>query len=283
MARRQYIIDKKFQWTIIGYSFAISVLTMVGHLILTRLEAFAEMQVQSGFGSDFQVARLVQVLVLVFFYGALFIIALLFSNRLAGPLYRLRRHMDEVTRKRPAGPVRFRKDDYFHDLQEGYNRLLESLPSDRKQGGFSLMEMMVGLAVAMIVMLLATSAFTGITQATLLFSQDVNKMQGILMTARNSAVSKNECAQVTSTANTIRVKTFPIGAPCAAPLPGADFTLTQTFNTNTTVANFSTGATLMFKPGGGLLGTTPVTIQMTAGNLTNKFTIYPAIGQVRHQ
>jgi type II secretory pathway pseudopilin PulG len=282
MARRQYIIDKKFQWTIIGYTFAISILTTVGHMILSRLAAFAEMQIQSGFGTNWSAARLAAIGVTLFFYGAIFIIALLFSNRLAGPLFRLRRHMDEASRKRPAPPVRFRKDDYFHDLQESYNRLLESLPADRKQGGFSLLEMMVTLGVAMIVALMATSSFTGITQATLLFNQDVNRLQGILMTARNSALSKNECAQVTASPTSVKVRTFPIGAPCA-PLPAADFQTIQTFNNGTAVGDFSTGATLMFKPGGGLLTTTPVTIQLTAGTLKNRFTIYPAIGQVRHQ
>jgi prepilin-type N-terminal cleavage/methylation domain-containing protein len=285
MIRRRYIIDKKFQWTIVGYTFAISVLTSIGHVTLARLQAFAEMQIQNGLGTQLMLPRLISIGVIAVLYGGVLIVAILFSNRLAGPLFRLRGHMNDVAAKKPASPVHFRKHDYYADLNASYNRLIASLPKDRKReekNGFSLVEMMAGLAIMMVLMLIATWAYTGVTQQTLLFSQDVNRMQGILMTGRNSAMSKNECAVVTAAATSVTVATYPLGAPCTGALPPADYQTTQNFNVGTTVGQFTTGASLIFKPGGGTTVTFPVSITLSSGGLSNVFTIYPAIGQVRH-
>lgn len=47
---------------------------------------------------------------------------LLLSHRVAGPLYRLNLHMNEVAEGRTKGDVRFRPRDYFQELAVSFNR-----------------------------------------------------------------------------------------------------------------------------------------------------------------
>jgi prepilin-type N-terminal cleavage/methylation domain-containing protein len=284
--RRVYIVDGKLQWTIVGYTFAISILTTICHHTISRLLEFDQMRSLNGMGEMWSGPRMITFGVIVVLYVCIFVVAILFSNRLAGPLYRLRRHMDGVASGKRAAPVHFRKDDYYSELNGTYNKLIESLPADRKQNsekGFSILELLTVLVIMSVLMLGGTAMFTNVTQQSLLFNQDVNKMQGILMTARNAAMTKNECSVVNVIGgNTVQVQTFPVGAPCAGPFAGADFQTSQTFNVGTTVSNFSNGVPLIFKPGGGTIFNSPVTISIASGNFNNLFTVYPAIGQVRH-
>lgn len=57
------------------------------------------------------------------------------SHRVAGPLYRFRRHMLESKTSGHLKPVRFRKKDYFHDLSEAYNEHIQSHTGHQKKVG----------------------------------------------------------------------------------------------------------------------------------------------------
>lgn len=52
---------------------------------------------------------------------------LILSHRVAGPLYRLRRHMQDVAEGRTTADVRFRRKDFFPEIAEWYNRQLRTL------------------------------------------------------------------------------------------------------------------------------------------------------------
>ena len=47
-----------------------------------------------------------------------------FSNRVAGPLYRLRRALESLANREPVAPIRFRKGDFCQDLAEYFNTAL---------------------------------------------------------------------------------------------------------------------------------------------------------------
>lgn len=47
------------------------------------------------------------------------------SNRFAGPILRLRRGMNALAEGQDAGPIRFRRDDHWHDLAAVFNRIRE--------------------------------------------------------------------------------------------------------------------------------------------------------------
>jgi len=49
------------------------------------------------------------------------------SHRIAGPLYRLNKHMDAVAAGQTTSDVAFRTGDFFPELAESYNRQLKRL------------------------------------------------------------------------------------------------------------------------------------------------------------
>ncbi len=46
-----------------------------------------------------------------------------FSNRFAGPIFRLKRSLEEFEQFGEAAPLQFRDDDYWKDLADGFNRM----------------------------------------------------------------------------------------------------------------------------------------------------------------
>ena len=53
------------------------------------------------------------------------IVGLLLSHRIAGPMYRLRKHLEESARLGANRPLKFRDGDYFQEIPEAYNLQFE--------------------------------------------------------------------------------------------------------------------------------------------------------------
>jgi hypothetical protein len=53
--------------------------------------------------------------------GSLTILGILYSHRIAGPLYRLKKHMDAIAAGEEARPLFFREGDFFQEIPEAYN------------------------------------------------------------------------------------------------------------------------------------------------------------------
>lgn len=295
--RRRYIVDPKFQWTVVGYTILISMLTTMVNQTIDRIEIYREMQQRDGiFGivSAYVRPEWLKPFAYGSFYLGVFIVAVLFSNRLAGPLYRLRRHMIESARGQQIVKIFFRKNDYYTELNHAYNELAdavnrrekERLFAARNEDGFSLPELMVVVAIISILGVISAVTIFEKPKDQFLFKQDVSNFADALVTARNSAVTKNQCAFVTVVnPTTVTINTYPIPSPCdQTPLPAPDIQITHSLRVGTTASDFSTGSTLIFRPSGGTTATGPVNITLTGvGGLTNRFVIYPAIGQVRAQ
>jgi hypothetical protein len=61
-------------------------------------------------------------------------VGLWISHRVAGPIYRMRRHLEEAAAGRAPKPIRFRKDDYFQELADAYNEELITRGRIRRPG-----------------------------------------------------------------------------------------------------------------------------------------------------
>ena len=59
------------------------------------------------------------------------VVTLYVSNRLAGPIVRLRSHFREIAEGRPVQPLHFRKGDFFADLPPIVNEALRSLENNK--------------------------------------------------------------------------------------------------------------------------------------------------------
>ena len=61
------------------------------------------------------------------FLGLTFLMSLLVSHRVAGPLYKLKSHFDKIRGGKFEPDLRFRKHDHFKDLADAYNDSMKSL------------------------------------------------------------------------------------------------------------------------------------------------------------
>jgi sensor histidine kinase YesM len=58
---------------------------------------------------------------------------LILSHRIAGPLYRLRKHLDAVAAGTTLGDVKFREKDYFPEVADAYNRQIARFRKDDRR------------------------------------------------------------------------------------------------------------------------------------------------------
>ncbi|HRK01895.1 MAG TPA: HAMP domain-containing protein [Oligoflexia bacterium] len=56
-----------------------------------------------------------------------FMLSIFLSHRIAGPLFKLRRAIDEVSRGNFDQRITFRKNDHFMELQDGFNEMVQHL------------------------------------------------------------------------------------------------------------------------------------------------------------
>ena len=68
---------------------------------------------------------LIFLAVAVFTIAFLFITGLYISHRIAGPLYRLKKHLDTCSSNKKLDEVHFRKGDFFPEVQNSFNQLVD--------------------------------------------------------------------------------------------------------------------------------------------------------------
>ena len=70
------------------------------------------------------------IIALVAIIPAVILDSIRLSHRFVGPIYHLRIAIRKVAKGGPAEPICFRKDDYWKDLADDYNLVLQRIPSD---------------------------------------------------------------------------------------------------------------------------------------------------------
>lgn len=116
-----------------GWSITMAVMTMIvfqlAHLWFFR--KLREMSIQAGLPDThyfFQFIRdrqsemnIITAISFVFIFILMSTLGLIVSHRIAGPMYRLRKHFEKVGDSGNHTPVQFREDDYFQEVASAYN------------------------------------------------------------------------------------------------------------------------------------------------------------------
>ncbi|MCM2323333.1 MAG: hypothetical protein NDJ90_08740 [Oligoflexia bacterium] len=125
--KRQYIVNPRFQWELTGFFIGIS-LVLTGAMVWWVKRFFRDFAVVCGTNryQEYLVAGESNFLWMVTLAGVIaFVFAtlggILLSHRVAGPLYRFRRHMMKMKDAEFVGPIHFRKNDYFPELAQTFN------------------------------------------------------------------------------------------------------------------------------------------------------------------
>jgi methyl-accepting chemotaxis protein len=132
--RRKYLIKKGLQFRYIGIVFALVILASIvtGYTVFatgwTLLgEKLASVYPQGRLLYVFKAVNMALMRNLLLASPFIFVLALLFSHRIAGPVYRLERSLDEIARGNLALQIKLRRGDELQDLAEIINTMTENL------------------------------------------------------------------------------------------------------------------------------------------------------------
>lgn len=134
--RKKYIINPKFQYNLIGKFLFLALLnsTVLYGFIWYFFYNFKSEAIQMGLNKKHIFFKFINELQgdfnLIFFIALftsmiiLFIFGVLVSHKIAGPLYRLKTHLNEASTLNDLSTVKFREKDYFRDIEESLNNLV---------------------------------------------------------------------------------------------------------------------------------------------------------------
>jgi methyl-accepting chemotaxis protein len=142
-ARKSYLINPAFQWRFVTFMLAIALVTILVfyaanlYFFLNFIGIGRELNLPPDHALFRFIAEQRRTMNIIFvatsFVAGIVIVGggILLSHRVAGPLHRLRGHLDRVAESGDAKPVIFRKGDFFPELAEACNRCLDRLKSSR--------------------------------------------------------------------------------------------------------------------------------------------------------
>jgi signal transduction histidine kinase len=115
--RKKIFVMPKFQFLFLIYSLSLAAIPLI---VLNLSRSFMYMF------ADTSTLVLVSVFTVVTLL-LLGLVGIVLSNRIAGPLHRLTRHLKDVAEGRTTDEIRFRDKDYFSDLAESANIIIRRL------------------------------------------------------------------------------------------------------------------------------------------------------------
>jgi methyl-accepting chemotaxis protein len=137
--RKTYLINPRFQWRFIGFMAVVSLLAIL-LLFVSNILFFQDMAREArsvGLSPDnpyfdfLKEQRL--VLSRLYFTVSAVVFALMmglgimYSHRIAGPMYQLNNKMKRIAAGEELTPIRFRRKDQFQELAENFNAMIEKL------------------------------------------------------------------------------------------------------------------------------------------------------------
>lgn len=143
----KFIINPKFQWSFIGRSLVLASINfaLIYGAIQVSFWKFKEHGAKLGLDPEsaffilldqqHQFMNLVFAGVGVTCFLLIVLGGIVISHRVAGPLYRLRHHMDDVSKGKTYDNVKFRHKDYFPELADSFNAQLTHIISTSKKTG----------------------------------------------------------------------------------------------------------------------------------------------------
>ena len=137
--RKIFLINPKLQYSFLGFSLLMSLLS-IAVFYLATLYLFWNFE-QTGYSVGIPEGHIfyrfiadqrslmnmilliaAPVIILITCY-----IGIKLSHRVAGPIYRMTRHLEHLNQEKEIKEVKFRESDYFLELQEEFNKFIKSL------------------------------------------------------------------------------------------------------------------------------------------------------------
>jgi hypothetical protein len=142
--RRQYVVNKKFQHYFIAYLFIICVGTLLINILFNQifLDSLYHNLLVAGVDPGLLQMSRANLSGLFIKFGSIMAASiilicglggLLLSNRIAGPLFRALRILDQLSQGESVSvPIRLRARDCFPELETALNKLVNRLQTEKK-------------------------------------------------------------------------------------------------------------------------------------------------------
>ena len=137
--RRNYLINPEFQLTVLGFFIGLAVVSILVfywavHLVFGNFSDQAkEMGLPAGHILFQFIAEQQHAMNLIFGTTSILLFAfltlggLILSHHIAGPVYRLKKHIQQVVKEDEFRDLSFRKKDFFIDIVPDYNELIAKI------------------------------------------------------------------------------------------------------------------------------------------------------------
>ncbi len=132
--RRTFLVKKGMQFRYIGIVFALALIVSIvtGYTVFATIWSFLGEKLSSVYpqGRVVYMYKVVNMTLMRNFFllsPFIFILTLLFSHRIAGPIYRIEKSLGEVAKGNLALKIRLRKGDELQDLAAVINSTIENL------------------------------------------------------------------------------------------------------------------------------------------------------------
>jgi hypothetical protein len=118
--KRRYVVNRGLQLSIVSYSILLGLWVSLANFF------FIYLVVATGFNVSAGLAIAAALLMVAVFTGTV-LIGMVLTNRIAGPMFRLKRHMQDVVDGGQVEEIKLRRNDYFTDVVDVYNAVLIKL------------------------------------------------------------------------------------------------------------------------------------------------------------
>lgn len=144
--RRNYLINPEFQLTVMGFFVGLALVTIIVFYWAVRLvfnnfnDSLRNLPMTAEnlnetlqfIAQNQRAMNMIFLTTSVLLFLFLTLGGLILSHHIAGPIYRLKKHIQLVASGEPFGDLNFRKKDFFQDIVPDYNRMLARVREWRK-------------------------------------------------------------------------------------------------------------------------------------------------------
>ena len=143
--RRQYIVNPKFQYTFMGVMLLLAVITITAFYISQHIffSQFDQVAMKLRYAADHpfreflnhQRSTLKDLFIVSAIVNFIAIVAIgaFMSNRIAGPVYRICKTLAEIKQSGTIKEITIRKNDFFQELPEAINQVLQDPPQAKTE------------------------------------------------------------------------------------------------------------------------------------------------------
>lgn len=136
--RNIFLINPKLQYSFIAFSvivslISISVFYLATHYLFWKFEQTGySVGIQNGhifyrfINDQRSLMNIIMLVTAPIITGLTCYAGLKFSNRVAGPIYRLTKHLEHLNEANLLNEVKFRDKDYFIELQNEFNKFIKN-------------------------------------------------------------------------------------------------------------------------------------------------------------